>query len=234
MKQVIIKQRRNAVGYVRVSTAEQAENGRSLEEQHARIVGWCVSRGCAPDGIFVDAGISGTRTDRPELAKALDACRPGTAFIVYSLSRLGRSTRHVLEVGERLERIGADLISLSENIDTTSASGKMIFRMLAVLAEFERDVISERIRDTLQGMKAKGEFIGTVPYGMRLAPDGVHLLPHPAEHAVIKRVQRLHARGLSLRKIAAKLTEEGHKPRGEMWYAQTVKNLLANATQVSK
>lgn len=223
----LINQARDAVGYCRVSTADQAQNGVSLQAQQAKIAAWCEMHGYNLLGVFEDAGISGTRQDRPALTEALKSCGKGTALIVYSLSRLGRSTRCVLELAEQLERAGADLVSLSENIDSTSAGGRMMFRMLAVLAEFERDVISERTAAALLHKKAKGEFVGEAPYGKRLAPDGVHLLPHPAEQAVIKRVLRLRTRRLSLRGIAAALTKEGHKPRGREWHAQTVLNILS-------
>jgi DNA invertase Pin-like site-specific DNA recombinase len=92
-------------------------------------------------------GLSGTKADRPGLAAALSAVCKGDALVVYSLSRLARSTAHTLQVSDYLEWVGADLVSLSEKIDTTSASGKMVFRLLAVLAEFERDLISERTTD---------------------------------------------------------------------------------------
>lgn len=93
----------------------------------------------------MDAGLSGKRADnRPELQKALDAVtKCSGVLLVYSLSRLARSTKDTLAISDRLEKADADLVSLSERIDTTSAAGKMVFRMLAVLAEFERDLVSD-------------------------------------------------------------------------------------------
>ena len=82
---------------------------------------------------------------RASLQAAVSAvCACGGVLVVYSLSRLARNTTETLELGKRLSKAGADLVSLSEKIDTTSAAGKMVFRMLAVLAEFERDQVSER------------------------------------------------------------------------------------------
>ena len=104
--------------------------------------------------VHVDAGLSGAKAhNRPALQAALtDACKHKAALVVYSLSRLARSTKDAIAISERLHKAGADLVSLSEKIDTTSAAGKMVFRMLAVLAEFERDIISERTarRDAAQ------------------------------------------------------------------------------------
>src|SRR5438445_303625 len=135
-----------AIAYCRVSTELQAHEGVSLEVQQTRIRGWCEVNGYTLAGVHIDAGLSGSRADnRPALQAALgEACRTKAALVVYSLSRLARSTKDAIAISERLAKSGADLVSLSERIDTTSASGKMIFRMLAVLAEFERDQISER------------------------------------------------------------------------------------------
>ncbi len=229
---------KQAVGYIRVSTTKQAESGVSLDAQRAKIEAWCQANGYKLQ-LFEDAAVSGTRRERPQLNAALKAaCISGT-LVVCSLSRLGRSTQHVLELAERLERAGADLVSLTERIDTTGAAGKAFFRMTAVFAEFERDVISERTSETLQGKLADGEAAGGFArYGSKLAHDkhrnnkrtGKKLLlvfPNPVEQKAIKRAQRLRIRGLSLREIAAKLGREGYKPRGgNAWHPQTVKNIL--------
>jgi len=215
-----------AAGYIRVSSTDQSENGVSLEAQCAKIEAWCLANGYKLT-LFEDAAVSGTKHDRPNLAAAIkEACTCGT-LVIYSLSRLGRSTRQVLELAERLERAGADLISLTEKIDTTGATGKMIFRLIAVMAEFERDLVSERTATALQYKRSKGERAGQIPYGAKLGRDGIRLLPHVAEQKTIRRAQRLRTRGLSLRKIAAKLGMEGHKPRGgNAWHPQTVSNIL--------
>lgn len=128
------------IGYVRVSTSRQATGGVSVETQRERIAVWSVANGYELGEVYVDAGMSGGRADnRPALQAALaHACRARAALVTYSLSRLARSTRDALAISERLSGAGADLVSLSERIDTTTAAGKMVFRMLAVLAEFER------------------------------------------------------------------------------------------------
>ena len=114
-----------------------------------------------------------SEANRPALHDALAATRRGDALVVYSLSRLARSTRDTLEIADALDRRGADLVSLSEKIDSTSAAGRMIFRLLAVLAEFERDVISERTSMAMRHMQATGRFIGgQAPFGFVLASNG--------------------------------------------------------------
>ena len=113
-----------AVGYVRVSTEQQAGEGVSLEAQKAKIEMWCKANDCELIEVFVDAGISGKSMDkRPGLQRALVSSGKGMALVVYSLSRLARSTKDTLAISERLDKQGADLVSLSERIDTTGAAG---------------------------------------------------------------------------------------------------------------
>ena len=121
-----------------MSTGGQATEGVSLEAQMAKAQAWAAANGYEVGGIYSDAGISGKRTaNRPGLQDALrEVCAErGNVLIVYSLSRLARSTKDAIAIAERIEKAGADLVSLTERIDTTSAAGKMVFRMLAVLAE---------------------------------------------------------------------------------------------------
>lgn len=223
-----------AIGYVRVSTEGQATDGVSLDAQRARIEAWALANGAELVALHTDAGISGGRADnRPALQAALDAaCKSKAALVVYSLTRLSRSTRDALAISERLDKAGADLVSLSEKIDTTSAAGKMVFRMLAVLAEFERDQISERTSTAMQHKRSRGQYTGgATPYGWRLAGDGVTLEAHPAEQAVMRDARDLQAAGLSLRAIGARLEAENLLPRtGGHWHAKTVRDLLAART----
>lgn len=203
-----------AIGYVRVSTAGQAVDGISLEAQEARLQAWCTLQG--HDLVEVHREIlSGGRADnRPALSACLNqACKEKAVLAVYSLSRLARSTKDAILISERLGKAGADLASLSENIDTTSAAGKMMFRMLAVLAEFERDQISERTSTALQHKRTLGERVGNLPFGQRLAADGIHLEPHPEEQDAIRLVHCLRASGLSLRGIQDALREKGIRNR---------------------
>jgi site-specific DNA recombinase len=158
-----------AIGYIRVSTEGQVVDGVSLDAQRAKIEAWATLNDYELTAVHVDAGISGkSAANRPALQAALADCRKGSALVVYSLSRLARSTKDTIEISERLAKSGADLVSLSEKIDTTSAAGKMVFRMLAVLAEFERDQISERTASCHAAQEGpRQERVGAVPYGLR-------------------------------------------------------------------
>ena len=105
----------------------------------------------------------------------------------------------------------------------------MVFRLLAVLAEFERDLISERTSTALQFMKAAGKRVGTIPFGYNLAPDGVTLIENAREMKDILEIEKLHRKGMSLRKIAAALERRGiHTKNGlAKWTPQAIKNIVA-------
>lgn len=161
---------RTAIGYVRVSTEGQATDGVSLDAQRNAIAAYCQLNGLRLLRIEADEGISGSKTsNRPGLQRAVDdACKGGAILVAYSLSRIARNTIETLELADRLEHAGADLASLSERIDTSGACGRMVFRMLAVLAEFERDQIAERTRLGLAEKRRRGEKTGgRVPFGYR-------------------------------------------------------------------
>lgn len=220
---------KTAVGYIRVSTEGQAQDGVSLDAQRAKIEAWCALNDYALSAVHVDAGISGkSALNRDGLQAAINDCGKGSALVVYSLSRLARSTRDTLDISDRLSKTGADLVSLSEKIDTTSAAGKMVFRMLAVLAEFERDQISERTSGAMQHKKSQGERVGAIPYGFYLDANGIDLHPDPVEQDVIRQARELHTSGLSLRKIAAELQRRGFNARnGAVFQATQIQRMVA-------
>lgn len=217
------------IGYCRVSTEHQASDGVSLGMQESRIQAWALANGYEVAGIHVDAGLSGKRADnRPALQAAVkEACECGGVLVVYSLSRLARSTKDTIVIGERLDKAGADLVSLSERIDTTNAAGKMVFRMLAVMAEFERDLASERTTAALSHKRSKSERTGTVPVGYDLADDGVTLITNEREQQAITIVASLRQQGLSLRKIADELNRQGIPSKnGKPWKHSTVQRIV--------
>ena len=203
----------NAIGYIRVSTEGQAQDGVSLDAQRAKIAAWCELNDYTLTAVHVDAGISGKNCNRPGLQSALADCGKGNALVVYSLSRLSRSIRDTMDISDKLAKVGADLVSLSEKIDTTSAAGKMVFRLLAVMNEFERDQISERTKSALQHKKSQGERVGTIQYGYRLDDDGVTLIEDEAEQLIITAIHEYRDQGVSLRGIVNRLDQRGYKSR---------------------
>ena len=131
-------------GYARISTTAQDES-LQLDALHAA--------GC--DRLMIDRA-SGATADRPALAEMLDRLRPGDTVMVWRLDRLGRSLRHLIETVADLERRGVTLVSLTEQLDTSSPGGKLVFHLFGAMAEFERDLIRERTQAGLAAARARG------------------------------------------------------------------------------
>ena len=136
------------IGYARVSTTAQDEALQldSLER-------------AAVDRVFIDRA-SGALTDRPGLTSALECARPGDSLVVWRLDRLGRSLRHLIDVVQDLEQRGVALVSLTEQIDTSTPGGRLIFHVFASLAQFERELIRERTMAGLAAARARGRIGG--------------------------------------------------------------------------
>jgi DNA invertase Pin-like site-specific DNA recombinase len=219
-----------AVGYIRVSTQGQAEEGVSLEAQRSKIDAWCKLHDAELVEVFHDAGISGASMGRREgLQAALKATGKGMALVAYSISRIARSTRDMLDIAELLDRKGADLVSLTEKIDTTSAAGRMVFRMLAVLSEFEREQVGERTKAALAHLKANGEKYGPIPFGYREVEG--RLVEVSKEARIVAEIARMRGRGVAFKAIADRLNEEGIEgKRGGKWHASTVRYILHRQT----
>lgn len=137
------------IGYARVSTSDQTTE-LQLDALKAA--------GC--ERIYIDEGVSGSKTSRPELDKALAALRGGDTLVVWRLDRLGRSLNHLVEVVEQFKADGVNFQSLRENIDTGSAAGTLVFHLFCALAEFERNLIRERTNAGLTAARARGRVGG--------------------------------------------------------------------------
>lgn len=166
------------IGYARVSTIEQDTilQIKALKEF-----------GC--DIIYEDK-ISGTKIDRPELSKALSYLREGDTLIVWKLDRLGRSIKHLIEIVNNLENRKISFKSLTENIDTTTSSGKFIFHLFGALAQFEKDLIRERTKAGLKAARDQGR-IGGRPVVMT--------------DEKLKKVKEHLKNGLNVREAAARI-----------------------------
>lgn len=140
------------IGYARVSTEDQKLD---LQVQALR------DRGCTQ--IYSDHGISGQDFHRPGLDALTQVLRPGDTLMVWRLDRLGRSLMHLVKLVDELGRRGIHFLSLCENIDTSSPGGRLIFHMMAALAEFERSLISERTRAGMAAARNSGRHLGRRP-----------------------------------------------------------------------
>ena len=139
------------VGYARVSTAHQDEALQMDALNRA---------GC--EKIFTER-MSGAKRDRPQLNAALDYMRDGDTLVVWKLDRLARSMRQLIETIEMLAVRGIGFRSLTEEMDTTTSGGKLVFHIFGALAEFERDLIRERTKAGLEAARARGRVGGRTP-----------------------------------------------------------------------
>jgi DNA invertase Pin-like site-specific DNA recombinase len=138
------------IGYARVST-----NERNLDLQRDALL----KAGCLEKHIYTDK-ITGTKAERRGLAQALSHCRAGDIFVVWRLDRLGRSLRHLIETVAKLAEQQIAFKSITENIDTATATGQLVFHIFGALAEFERNLIRERTIAGLDAARARGRFGG--------------------------------------------------------------------------
>lgn len=159
----------NIVGYARVSTADQNAELQLDALNKAGAI-----------RIFTDQGVSGAKTERPELDKMLDYLREGDTLLVWRLDRLGRSMAHLVGLVAELKERGVRFRSLQEGIDTSTANGELVFNIFASLATFERELIRERTTAGLQAARSRGRLGGR---------------PKKYDAAKVKRVKELHARG---------------------------------------
>lgn len=218
-----------AIGYIRVSTVEQSNEGVSLENQTEKIKQYCKLNDLELTWIIKDAGKSGKNCNRPGLKSLLQRLDKIDCVVVYKLDRLSRKVKDTLELIEQFEQAGVTFHSINEKIDTKSAMGRFFLNIVASLAQMERDLISERTIDALKHKKANNKRFGQVPYGWKLKADGETLERNLNEQKAIKLIEALKGKGLSLRQICHELTTQGFTPHGKKWHPQTIKNILEKA-----
>ena len=227
------KQKREpmVLGYCRVSTQEQARHGVSLDTQSERIKAWCDFQQRGTPLIVRELGVSGgSLQNRHQLRVALGMLERGDTLVVCALSRLVRSIRDALDIVKLLEQRGASLVSLSEELNTETAAGRFLFHLLASLAELERGQISERTSACVRHLFQSGGYIGgRRPFGFNLVEVGgkTRLTLNAQEWNVIEEARRLRSGGLSLRKIAETLRQQGHcRQSGGPYYPALVASMM--------
>ena len=218
-----------AVGYLRVSTTEQADSGLSLSAQRARVVAYCEANGWRLAAVHEDAGVSGKTLARPGLGDALGDLRPGRVLVALKLDRLTRSVRDLYDLTETIQQAGAEWATVIDKYDTTTATGRLMLRLIAELSEWDREVIGERTAAALGEKRVRRERLGTTPLGyttVRTA-DGVTLAQHAEEQGTVLLARELRRQGQTLQAIADALTEAAHPTkRGGQWHPKTVSNIL--------
>ena len=144
--------------YARVST----NNGQDPTMQTRELREYCERRGLEIAGEYVDAGVSGAKEHRPQLDALLVVCRKRRvdAVVVYRYDRFARSLRQLVNALEEFRSLGIEFISLHEGVDTTTPNGRLVFGIFASIAEFERELIRDRVKSGIAAAKAKGKKLG--------------------------------------------------------------------------
>ena len=220
------------VGYVRVSTEEQAGSGVSLASQAAKVRLYAELHDLDLVALVEDPGASAKSLDRPGLAEVLGLLDSGEVAGVV-VAKLDRLTRNVADLARLLEgyfdeRAGKLLFSVGDSIDTRTAAGRLVLNVLMSVAQWERETIVERTRDAMRHKRGLGERLGKIPYGRDLGPDGRTLVANPEEEAALALIAELAGRGLTLRGIAAELDARGYRPKGGggSWRHSTVGDIV--------
>jgi len=196
-------------GYCRVSTTEQAEDGSSLAAQKQQIKGYAMMKGWTIAETFIEAGVSGSvpLADRPEGRRLLEVVGKGDIIITAKLDRMFRSAADALATLEELkdQNTALHMIDLGGDV-TGNGISKMVFTILAAVAEGERDRIRERIRDAKRHLTAQGVFSGGKrPYGFDIVQDGdiKRLVPNASEQAALARMKAMREAKATFREIGA-------------------------------
>ncbi len=224
-----------AVIYIRVSTADQAEHGVSLDAQKERLSAYAIACGLDVVAVIREEGISGTvpLAERPEGSRVAEMVAEGKVrhVIALKLDRLFRSAVDALSVTAQWDKTGIALHLVDmggTSLNTGSAMGRMMLTMMAGFAQFERDLTAERTTAALAHKKANNAAYSPTPYGKNR--EGDVLLDNEEEQGIITRIRVLRKEGFSLRGIASRLNEEGVSTKqGRTWHASTVRYILNNA-----
>ncbi len=217
-----------AVGYVRVSTDDQAQNGVSLEAQEVKIRAYCVAKDWELLNIIRDEGCSAKDLNRPGMQKIIEGAKTQLFDVVVTL-KLDRLTRSVKDLGYLVEDVfnkyRVAFSSLQDNFDTSTANGRMVMNILATIAQWERDIISERTRDAMQFMKQSLKLVGAVPFGFDNGNG--QLTPNPVEMKIAQDIVSLKQGGRSYQNISDHLNAQGTASKnGGNWYPKTVLGVL--------
>lgn len=216
--------------YIRVSTEEQANEGYSISAQKERLKAFCVAQNWQEHKLYVDEGISGRSTDRPQLKKLMKDIEAGhiKILLVYRLDRLTRSVRDLHNILDFLDKNNCVFRSATEIYDTATAMGRMFITIVAAIAEWESANLGERVRMGQIEKARQGKWASQPPYGFR--KDENHKLQINTEEieGVKLMIQKVRE-GFSFRQLALYMDSTDFKPkRGYKWHIRTLLDLLHN------
>ena len=215
--------------YLRVSTNQQATSGNGLQAQLDACTKYT---GNKLDGVFSDEGTSGAASldKRPGLLDGIATLKSGDTLLIAKRDRLGRDPIVLAMIESAIARKGGFIKSVAgEGTDDDQPSNILMRRMVDAFSEYERLVIKARTKAALHSKKKRGERVGTIPFGMELAPDGIHLIPNDKEQSIIEKIRLLRKDGVSLRAIATHLNSDGNlKRNGSKWNHTNISIICKN------
>lgn len=217
------------LAYVRVSTEEQSREGVSLAAQESRIRAYCAAMDRELTEVIIDAGISAKSLDRPGIRRILSMLKRGEveSVTVFKLDRLTRSLRDLTALVDLFLKADCALVSVSERLDLGTASGRLMMHVLGALSEWERGVIAERTSEAMTHLRRTGSVYSPAPYGY--CRDGSRLVEDPQEQSLLSTMNELRLQGLSFRRIAQSLNEQGYRTRcGSEFWPNTVRSALTS------
>ena len=227
--------KKRVLGYIRVSTVMQVQDGFSLEAQESKIVAKTESLNGHLHAVYIDRGISGGSMEgRKGLEKCLGEVTSGDWIIVNSVSRLARNTKDLLEMTDLITKKGAHLMILDLDLDITSPSGKLILTLIGSQAQFEREITSERVKGVMAHLKKTGTLRTKPPFGWKMNPDHssdapIHIRDEE-EQLIIERIRRLRSeyQEMPITTFSHLINSRGVPPprKSKTWYHKSVSELL--------
>ena len=224
------------MGYIRVSSEEQASEGVSLDTQRAKIEAWADATDASLVEVIEDGGVSGSRplVERPggaQIARLLDQRQPEIdAVVITRLDRLGRNASETLGHLHRFANGKVGLVSILDRLDLSTPQGRAMAGVAAVFGQLERELIGQRTAEALARLQTEGRPYGPTPFGFRR--DGDLLVADEDQHRVITQVLELRASRCSFREIAAWLNGEGiPAKRGGQWSGMSVRSVCLTAAR---
>lgn len=219
------------IGYVRVSTDQQVESGLGLEGQAKAIEEYALKLNL-PCQIFIDAGLSGSLAldKRPGMLESISLLTKGSIFVVAKRDRLGRDALVMAMIESAVKRKGAKIVSLAgEGTESDDPSSILMRRLVDAFGEYERLIIGARTKVALKVKKDKGQRVGHIPFGKKLADDGIHLEDNHEESQTFSLMSKLRSKNISIRNIAQKMNSNGKLNRGSIWNHASVHRILKTA-----
>lgn len=222
--------------YPRVSTDEQVVKGGSLSEQQERLTAYCTAMGWDAPIFFVEEGFSGKNINRPMLTAMLEEIKnnpEGGIVMTTKLDRLSRKLFDILSLNEFFNKYNYNYVSATEGFDTSTPSGRLVLQMLGMVAEFERERISERVKENMMSLARSGSKLIMRPCFGYDAVDG-NLVVNVEESLIVKKMVGWALKGEGPRAIAGRLNSETNAKtkEGNEWHDKVIRELLLRETLV--